>query len=205
MKSIIRTGTVIGTGAAKNVELGFIPTCVQLFNASDGTLVTQAWLQWVVPFSSGGDPGSSAVWNQVAAGSAIKGITSLATAIVQEVLLSSTGSFGAGTAAGFLVLQEGSLVGTFQSENIAIQNPSTTYVGAATVQSAASIGVNDATVTVNVVHNLAIAAAAASATGTSAISRYEGSAATNSKGFTIGSVICVADKALRYLAVRDDG
>jgi hypothetical protein len=139
-----------------NVSLGFIPTCITLFNASDGTLVTTAWLQWVVPFSSGGTA-------TVVAGSTIRGVTSLATAQVQEVLQSTTGTFAAGTAAGFLVLQEGSLVGTFSSENIVITNLATGVVGT-----------DDATVTVNVVHNCAIAAAAASGIGTSAISRYEG-------------------------------
>jgi hypothetical protein len=30
-------GTYVGAGAAKNIELGFIPACVLIFNITDGT------------------------------------------------------------------------------------------------------------------------------------------------------------------------
>jgi hypothetical protein len=176
-------GSTVGNGATLTIELGFVPEFVMLFNATDGDLVTNAFLGWVVPFSSGGT-------TEITAGSKIKGATGGATAVVQEVLLYS-GTWAGGDAAGFFTLVEGSLTGTFGSENVYIDNDATT-------------GINDATVTVNVVHNVAFAAAAAGATGTSAISRYEGVAGSNQAGFTIGSVIAEEAKLLRYAAFRGD-
>ena len=174
-------GVTVGNGAALNIELGFVPECVQLYNATDGTPYTIAYLNWVVPFSGGGT-------TEITAGSTIEGATSSATAVVKQVLLYS-GTWAGGDAAGFFELVEGSLVGTFGSENVYISSDTTS-------------GIDDATVTVNVVHNVAVAAAAAGATGNSAISRYEGSAGSNAKGFTIGSTIAEEAKVLRYIAWR---
>lgn len=186
MKGIIKSGSFTGTGAAVNVELGWIPTSVEVYNATDGTPFQVAYLSWVLPFSSGG----TAV---IAAGSTIRGATSRATALVDAVQIAS-GSFAAGTAAGHLILQEGSLVGTFGSENIVVTN-----------LSSGTVGTDDATVTVNVVHNCAItSAAAAVAAGTSAVSRYEGATASTGKGFTVGSALAVAAKLIRWRAFRDD-
>ncbi|WP_395451190.1 hypothetical protein ACHMW7_16190 [Aminobacter sp. UC22_36] len=183
MKGQPITGITVGNGAALNISLGFVPNMVQLYNCTDGDLITTAFLDWIVPFTSGGT-------TTIAAGDTIKGATTSATARVKEVLLYS-GSFAGGDAAGFFVIQEGTLRGTFGSENVYVSSDTTA-------------GIDDATVTVNVVHNVAVAAAAASATGTSAISRYEGAAGSAAKGFTIGSVIAEEAKLLRYVAWRGD-
>ena len=159
------------------------PRWARLPAATDGDIITVAYLGWIVPFSGGGT-------TEILAGATIKGATSGATAKVKQVLLYS-GSWAGGDAAGFLELVEGTLVGTFASENVYIDSDQTS-------------GIDDATVTVNVVHNCAITTAAAGATGTSAISRYEGAAGTNSKGFTIGSVIAEEAKVLRYTAYRGE-
>jgi len=172
----------VGNAAALNIELGFVPDCVHLYNATDGDIITVAFLNWVIPFTGGGT-------TEIKAGDTIKGATSGARAVVRQVMLYS-GSWAGGDAAGFFEVLEGSLVGTFGSENV--------YISSDTVA-----GIDDATVTANVVHNCAITTAAASATGTSAISRYEGSA-TDAKGFTIGSVIAEEAKLLRYIAWRSD-
>jgi hypothetical protein len=184
MKSIIRHGVVIGTGAALNVELGWVPNSVELFNVTDNDIITQAFLDWIVPFTSGGVV-------EIVAGMDIKGATSNATARVKQVVASAT-TWSAGTAAGLLVLDADSLVGTFGSENIYVTSDVVT-------------GIDDATVTVNVVHNMASGASTlAAATTTSAISRLDGVAGTTGKGFTIGSVISESAKVLRYRAFRDD-
>lgn len=182
-KGTIVNGVTVGNGAALNIELGFVPERVDLFNATDGDLITIAFLGWVVPFSSGGT-------TEILAGATIKGATSGATGKVKQVLLYS-GTWAGGDAAGFIELVEGTLTGTFGSESVYIDSDSTT-------------GADDATVTANVVHNVAIAAAAAGATTTSAMSRYEGVAGSNSKGFTIGSVIAEEAKLLRYTAYRGE-
>ncbi|MER9912802.1 hypothetical protein NKJ71_19440 [Mesorhizobium sp. M0050] len=180
----VRVGQVVGLGAALNVPLGFVPKFVELYNMTDGTTYTSAMLQWVIPFSSGGT-------NVISAGDKIKGATSGATAVVEEVLIAS-GTFAAGTAAGFFTVQEGTLVGTFQSENV--------Y----DLTTQAASGVDDATVTVNVVHNIATTTQATGVTGTSAISRLEGTAGSSGAGFTIGSAIATAAKILRYIAYQGD-
>jgi hypothetical protein len=183
MKGQIKIGETVGNGAAINIICGFVPERVELYNATDGTPYTIAFLNWVVPFSSGGT-------TEIEAGDEITGATSTAVARVSQVLLMS-GTWAGGDAAGFLVLQEGTLVGTFGSENVYVSSDSTA-------------GINDATVTVNVVHNCALSTEAASATGNSAISRYEGTSAGYGKGFTIGSSLSTNDKLLRYIAIRSD-
>ena len=187
MKGMIKSGSFVGTGATVNVELGWIPNSVDVYNASDGTLFQVAYLiPWNMPFTSGGTA-------TIAAGSTIRGATSLATATVESVQIAS-GSFAAGTAAGFLNLVEGSLVGTFTSENIVVTN-----------LASGTIGTDDATVTAAVVYNCAITSAAAAVlAGTSAVSRYEGSTASIGKGFTVGSAIAAAGKRINWRAFRDD-
>jgi hypothetical protein len=188
MKPAIRTGAVIGTGAAINVECGFVPTYVKLAQ-SDGLLVTEAFLSpWAIPFTSGG-----AV--TIAKGATIRGVTSRATAQVRDVFVAS-GTFAAGTAAGWLTLEEGSLIGTFAAEDIVVTN-----LDSGVVTTAAG---GDATVTAAVVHNVGIAAASAPVTGNAAIARYEGATASVGKGFTIGSTLSAAGQLLRFVAVRDD-
>jgi hypothetical protein len=187
-KCITRHGVALGAGAAINVELGFIPNSVEVYNATDGTLITTEYLiPWVVPFSGGGTA-------EILSGATIRGVTSGATALVQSVLATAT-TWSAGTAAGFLTLVEGSLVGTFQSENIVITN-----------LASGVLGTDDATVTVNVIHgyNNNSAAVGAVTTAATSIARYEGTAASASKGFTIGATVAVSAKLLRWRAFRDD-
>jgi hypothetical protein len=182
-----RSGSFVGTGAIVNVELGWIPNSVEIYNATDGTPYQVAFLiPWVVPFTSGG----TAV---PVAGSTIRGAISGATATIESVQLSS-GTFAAGNAVGNFTLVEGTLVNAFGSENIIITNPA---VG--------SVGTDDATVTPAVVHNCAITAQAASVlAGTTAVSRFEGTVASTSKGFTVGLGLAVAGKLIRWRAFRDD-
>lgn len=185
MKANIECGYLVGTGAAINVALGFIPDRVQVYNLTDGTIYTEGFLsRWNVPFSSGGT-------NQISAGDKIIGATSGATAIVESVLLQS-GTWAGGNAAGFFILQEGSLNGTFQSENV--------Y----DLTTQASAGIDDATVTANVVLSVKTDTAAAPVTGNNALSRLEGAAAAaaGGQGFIIGSSVATANKLLYWEAVR---
>lgn len=182
MKGQIATGYLVGDGAAQNVELGWYPDLVILTNLTDGDLITIGHLKsYSIPFSGGGT-------TEVEVGDTIKGATSAATAVVQQVLLSS-GTWAGGDAAGFFIVN--SVTGTFQSENVYVDSDSTS-------------GSDDATVTANVQINVAIAAAAAAATGTSAISRYAGVAGSASIGFTIGSVLSEEAKLLYWIAIRGD-
>lgn len=185
MKANIEVGYLVGLGAAINVPCGFIPDRVQVYNLTDGSIYTEAFLgRWNVPFTSGGT-------NTISAGDKIIGATSGATAIVESVLLAS-GTWAAGNAAGFLILQDGSLNGTFGSENV--------Y----DLTTQAASGIDDATVTVNVALAIKTDTAAASVTGNNALSRLEGAAAAaaGGQGFIIGSAVATAAKLLYWEAVR---
>lgn len=174
----IRTGYLVGNGAAQNVELGWIPELVIITNATDGDVISIGHIgpDQIVPFTSGGT-------TEIVAGDKIEGATSGAKAWVKEIL-SYSGSWAAGDIAGFMVVEM--ISGTFESENV--------FVGA---------GTNDATVTANVTHSVSIDTEVATVTGTSAITPYVGASGA-AKGFTAGAVICEEAKLLRYVAFRGD-
>lgn len=180
MKGQIKVGYVVGTGAAQNVSLGWVPDYVKLVNLTDGDKVTEAFLTQTMAFSSGGT-------TEITAGSVIKGATSNATAVVRQVLLAS-GTWAGGDAAGFFILENVS--GTFASEAVYIYNDSTS-------------GADDATGAAVVTPNIDYDTEVASATGNAAISRYAGST-TAAVGFTIGSTISEDNDLLGYFAVRSD-
>lgn len=181
MQQQVQTGFEVGNGAAINVELGYIPDFVMVFNVTDGDLLTMGFLNdQVIPFSSGGT-------NEIEAGDKVIGATSGAEAIVKEVKLYS-GSWAGGDAAGFLIVGRDSIVGTFQSEAIYAEDSAAT---------------DDATATANVTHSIASAAAVATASGNAAVTAYAGSSGSASKGFTIGSTVAEEAKLLRWVAFRD--
>lgn len=184
MKGMIKRDYLVGNGAAQNIELGWIPDYVRVINVTDGDLITEGYLgggNQVVPFSGGGT-------TEVAVGDTITGATSGAKATILKVLEYS-GTWAGGDAAGFFVVDV--ISGTFQSENVYVSSDSTS-------------GTDDATVTANVTHSVSVGAAAATASGNAAITRYAGSAGSNSKGFTIGSTVAEEAKLLYYVAFRAD-
>jgi len=180
MKGMIKSGYLVGNGAAQNVELGWIPDYVEITNATDSDIITKAYLgggKQIVPFSSGGT-------TEIAAGDKIVGATSGAQAWVVEVLLYS-GAWADGDAAGFFVVE---MIGDtdFGSENVDVGDDS-----------------NLATVTANVTHSVNIDTEVGAATSNAAITPYAGST-TASKGFTVGSTVAEEAKLLCYFAFRAD-
>lgn len=178
---IFRTGEVVGNGAAINIELGWVPDRVEVYNATDGDIVTVGFCnRQVIPFTSGGV-------NEIKVGDKITGVTSKATATVKQIELYS-GSWAGGDAAGFFIVERDTIVGTFQAENV---------IGVA------AGAADDATVTANVTHSYKIDTATAAVTTTSALLPYGGVAASNAKGFIIGSVVAEEAKILRWSAWRN--
>jgi hypothetical protein len=98
-----------------------------------------------------------------------------------------SGSWAGGDAAGFFVVERDQVDGTFGSEN---------------VTGGAAGATDDATVTVQVTHGYNIDTEVAAVTTTSALLGYVGATGTNSKGFTIGSVVAEEAKLLRWVAWR---
>lgn len=181
MRGQIASGYLVGDGAAQNVSIGWYPDHVFVTNLTDGDKITQGHLgHWSIPFSSGGT-------TEVEVGDTIKGATSAATAVVKQILVYS-GTWAGGDAAGFFIVEK--VTGTFQSENVYVDNDDTS-------------GTNDATVTVNVQINTSIDTEVAAETGNAAISRYAGSTSA-AIGFTIGSTISEEAKLLFWMAFRAD-
>ena len=177
--SKIAVGALVGDGAAQTVKCGFIPDYVRVVNVTDGDKDTEWFRGRAMPFTSGGT-------TEIEVGDTIVGATSGAEAPVKQVLLSS-GTWAGGDAAGFILFDEISKTGTFESENL--------DVGAT---------LNLATVTVDVENTISTDTEVASETGNAAISAYLGDA-DNAKGFTIGLTISEEAKLLRWVAMRADG
>lgn len=176
-----RSGFIHGTGAAINVELGWIPDYVRIFNITDGNRVTEAVLAKVVAFTSGGT-------TEIKKGDTITGLTNTGvSAKIREVLLDS-GSWSAGSAAGWFIFDAADMVGTFGSENAEVNNSGADNV---TVAAQTETGVFDDTVV-------------ATATGVTSITSYKGDAdSAFAKGFTVGSTVSTNGKLLGYLAMRN--
>jgi len=189
MKPAIRTGAFMGTGAAINVELGYVPTWVRVAQGSGTLAITEAWLAPVMAFTGGGTV-------VILPGAIVRGMTSRATAIVREVLTSAA-TWSAGTAAGVLVLDENSITGTFTAagEDIVVTNLSSGVVTSA-AGGDATIPANQPTTT--------SAAGTAVVTGAAAITRYEGTTAGASKGFTVGGTVAPAGIPCRFTALREN-
>lgn len=169
-------GYLLGTGAAINVELGYIPSRVEVVNITDGDVVNFGFPGTkFVAFTSGGT-------TEVSVGDRLKGDTSGATGDVVAVLLAS-GSWAGGDAAGTLVIAADG-AGTFVSETLSIDGGDSNV---------ATIGANFASSGVDIDTEVA------TDTG---ITAYVGSQASAAKGFTIATAISESGKVLYWSAQR---
>jgi hypothetical protein len=186
----IRHGHVLGAGAALNVSIGFVPKKVEVYNATDGTVLAVGYPGILIPFNTGVlAPPLNA--NGIGYASfKIKGATSGAVAKVRDVILVS-GTFAGGNAAGFYVADVDEVVGTFGTENYTLStSPAAQVDGACVVQTEDSFYQSAALGFVK-------------GAGNTLITSYAGVSGGAAKGFTIGSTIAAAAKRLRYTAYRD--
>lgn len=172
---------VVGTGSAINVELGWIPDYVEIINLTDGDKVHINHLTKVVAFTSGGttEPGI---------GDKITGATSGGTAIIKKVMVTS-GTWAGGDAAGFLLLDQGSLTGSLTAENAGINGSGSDDITLSAAPDQDGIDIDTE-----------VAGTTTAATNCIA---YVGSDASASKGFTIGATISESGKLLGYKALRN--
>lgn len=180
----VATGFLRGTGAAINVQLGWIPDFVQVINLTDGDKIHANFLKKVIAFTSGGT-------DEIKAGDKIHGNTSDATATVDQVIL-DTGSWAGGDAAGWLILQQATHSGTFQAETAYREGVDSDGDDKITVAAADQDGVDIDT------------EVAGTTTAATNIAEYVGSSGTNAKGFTVGATISEDAKLLGYFAFRGD-
>lgn len=180
---------VRGTGAAINIPLGWYPDLVRVFNATDGDKIYEGMPMGgrsVMVFSSGD--------GTIQAGDEIKGATSGARAKVLDVIL-DTGTWAGGDAAGWLILDFDSIVGTFQTEAIYITRSADGVIGDSA---------DDATGNLPAVFTQDIDTEVANATGNASVTLYAGSVASAAKGITLGSTISEDAKLLIVFCYRSD-
>ena len=181
MENIVH-GLLRGTGAAINVPIGFIPDLVIVTNLTDGNKITIGHpSMYLCAFTSGGT-------SEVKKGMLLTGNTSGATGRVAGVIL-DTGSWAGGDAAGWIIIDPVSIVGTFAGETAYIPGGSNDITLSAALESP----------------NVDIDTEVADATGNAAISAYLGSSTSGSeaaKGFTVGSTVSTDAKLLSFVAMR---
>lgn len=179
MQQVI-SGFLHGTGAAINVELGFIPDFVTLINITDGTKIAMIPLNKVIAFTSGGT-------GEIKAGDTIKGLTNTTvSAKIKQVILDS-GTWAGGDAAGWFIFDAEDMVGTFGSENAEVNDS----------------GNNDVAVAAQTEAGVDIDTEVAAASGNTGVQSYVGDADSGyAKGITIGSTLSVNAKLFYLVAVR---
>lgn len=180
----VKHGYFYGAGAAVNVAVGYIPSHVEIYNVTDGTDYAVGFPGKLLPFSAG--------TLQPAPGAKVIGLTSGAKGQVKDVIISS-GSFAGGNAAGWIVMDADTIVGTFAAENL---NFSTDTSGAV-----------DAATTGTVVEDSLYQTAAlglVTGAGATAVTSYIGAPgpAGTPKGFSVGATIAKAGKRYRWVAYR---
>ncbi len=182
----VANGFLRGTGAAINVELGWIPDYVEIINLTDGDKIHANFLKKVIAFTSGGT-------DEIKAGDKLHGNTSDAEAIIDEVIL-DTGSWAGGDAAGWFILRpatQGSV--SFQAEtayrkDVDSDGDDKVTLSAAEDQDGIDIDTEVAPTTTDATN----------------VKEYVGAAAANAKGFTVGATISEDGKLLGYVAFRGD-
>jgi hypothetical protein len=172
-----------GTGAAVNVELGWVPDFVMVINLTDGDKIHMNALSKVIAFTSGGT-------DEIAAGDVLHGNTSDATATIKQVILDS-GSWVGGDAAGWFVLDPVTLGTSFSGE--------TAYRDGVDADGTDGVTLSAAEDQDGVDIDTEVAGTTTDATN---VIEYLGSSGSASKGFTIGATIAEDAKLLYYVALR---
>ena len=172
------SGWAYGTGAALNVQVGWIPDRVEVFDVTNGTLFNVGFpSRTKMAFTSGGT-------NEIKAGHWLIGATSKARARVMAVL-ADTGTWAGGDAAGTIILDAEGATGTFESESVYYEGSS---------------GTDDATGALDTNTGYDSDSEIATDTG---ISAYDGTEAANSKGFTLATAVSVDATLLAWSAWRN--
>lgn len=181
----VATGFLRGTGAALNVELGWIPDFVLTINLTDGNKIFANALRKVVAFTSGGT-------DEIKAGDKLHGNTGDATAIIQQVIVDS-GTWAGGDAAGWFVLEAASLSGNFEAETAYREDVDSDGDDKVTLSAAEDQDGVDIDTEVT-----------ATTTAATNITEYVGSSGSNAKGFTLGATVSTNAKLIYFVALRGD-
>ena len=187
---------VVGTGAAVNVALGFIPDWVRIANITDDDIIHEGPLERVLAFDGGGGADG-----ELRGGQRIQGSSAdKPTALIRDVVV-HTGTWAAGNAEGFIILDLDEKPGTFENnEDLAVS----TQVGNRLINEHTFSG-NYATLSADGPSSVAFEIGGTTAKGaaTDTIAAYYGTEGSASKGITFGSTISENNKLLVVQAWRE--
>jgi hypothetical protein len=183
--SKVATGFIRGTGAAVNVELGWVPEFVMAINLTDGDILHMNAVAKVVAFTSGGTA-------EIKAGDKLHGNTGDATATIRQVIVDS-GTWAGGDAAGWFILEHGTLVSNFQAE--------TAYREGIDADATDGCNLTAAEDTDGIDIDTEVAGTTSAAVNCIG---YDGTRGGYAKGFTMGSTISENTKLIYYVAFRGD-
>jgi hypothetical protein len=189
--SQVATGFIRGTGAAVNVSLGWIPEFVQVINVTDGDITHANPLAPVLLFTSGGTSGDATT--EIKAGDKLHDNVTDGTATIRQVIVDS-GSWAAGDAAGWFILDAESQVGVFAAASTAYREgvDADAFNGVTLTAAADTDGIDVDT---------EVAGTTSAAVNCIA---YDGTRGGLAKGFTIGATISEDTKLLYYYAFHGD-
>tara|TARA_Y100000310_G_scaffold337654_1_gene425290 strand:- start:378 stop:1001 length:624 start_codon:yes stop_codon:yes gene_type:complete len=184
-----RMGHIHGTGAALNVEIGWVPDYVKIVNLTDGDKIYENFLGKVIAFTSGGLATAVNGSKEIKPGDKLTGLTTTGTTTVIREIIMDSGSWSAGDAAGWLISNAEDNVGVFGSENAEVNDS----------------GGNDITVAVADEDGIDVdTEVAGTTTAATNIQSYVGDADSGyAKGFTVGSTVSEDGKLLGFLALRN--
>ena len=188
----MQSGFFAGAGAATSISLGWVPDRVEVVDLTSGTV---DYIDFpsikTLAFTAGG-AGSLVSGLSILPGHIVVGAVTGATAQIKAVALAS-GSFAAGTAAGFLILDAGTISGTFNgSEAVFIKGGLNAGVG----------GQNDAVTTSAAIVRGVVISGTAGPVLDASDTAYVGSFAMSSQGFTVAAAACVAGHLYAWTASR---
>lgn len=186
MQARMKSGLIYGAGAAVNVQCGFIPTRVELFNDTDGTPLVTWHAGRYITFDGGGAADSAYDHKEIVSGMKIKDVTNGGYGTVKSVVL-DTGAWNLGTAAGLIEFFPGTDGGTFADSgqiDVIDERGYNRFTDAATAATA--------------LNERACAVATAAATST-AITAYAGSSVLQ-PGFTVDASTAADGKILSWVA-----
>lgn len=189
-------GFFIGTGAALNIALGFVPSWVRLINVEDADRIFEGPVAQVVAFDNNGTVDSAA--REIKAGMRIDAGDDGWRGIVKQVIVES-GAWASGNAAGFLVIEGGTLEGAANlGDNDEIHaSEQVDLKGAATGFNLAGAGLQSVGITV-------LPHASDQINAFSGITPYYGSEASKAQGFTVNATVSESDKLIAYQAWAPD-
>lgn len=175
---------IVGTGAAINLEIGFIPDAVRVTNLSDRNEIVIGVTNTVLAFDGGRE--------ELKEGDLIIGSGSKARGLVKKVLV-ATGAWSSDNATGFIVLEHEERHGEFaDNDNLQVASQKGNYSEPAPAVSATvSAVVNGSQVPTDV----AVAAAVGVAGANKTVAPYDGTSAGKGKGVTLGSAVIGDNKA----------